>query len=172
MYLRTVSRAVARSGPSVTSRMACLNARPRPSALRQQQTRFVSEHAIANPTLAGIEKRWEEMPPQEQAELYMQLRDRMKVDWHEMTLQEKKAGTNTSLQFGWSSYTDSTFASFSLLDLLWRPWTSCERSPWRRLEDGGQSFSGRGSCIGHLRHHAFVRQRASTDNDQGMARGQ
>ena len=33
------------------------------------------------------------MPPQEQAELWMQLRDRMKVDWNEMTLQEKKAGT-------------------------------------------------------------------------------
>ncbi|EXJ93703.1 cytochrome c oxidase subunit 4 [Capronia coronata CBS 617.96] len=48
-------------------------------------------HAISNPTLAGIEKRWEAMPPQEQAELWMQLRDRMKVDWHEMTLQEKKA---------------------------------------------------------------------------------
>jgi len=31
------------------------------------------------------------MPPQEQAELWMQLRDRMKVDWHEMTLLEKKA---------------------------------------------------------------------------------
>lgn len=47
-------------------------------------------HAISNPTLAGIEKRWEKMPPQEQAVLWMQLRDRMKVDWHEMTLQEKK----------------------------------------------------------------------------------
>lgn len=57
-----------------------------------QQTRLASsEHAIANPTLAGIEKRWEGMPPQEQADLFMQLRDRMKVDWHEMTLQEKKA---------------------------------------------------------------------------------
>jgi cytochrome c oxidase subunit 4 len=56
-----------------------------------QQTRSASEHAIANPTLAGIEKRWEGMPPQEQADLFMQLRDRMKVDWHEMTLQEKKA---------------------------------------------------------------------------------
>jgi hypothetical protein len=32
------------------------------------------------------------MPPQEQAELWMQLRDRMKVDWNELTLQEKKAG--------------------------------------------------------------------------------
>lgn len=35
------------------------------------------------------------MPPQEQADLWMQLRDRMKVDWNEMTLQEKKAGTWT-----------------------------------------------------------------------------
>ena len=32
------------------------------------------------------------MPPQEQAELWMALRDRMKIDWNEMTLQEKKAG--------------------------------------------------------------------------------
>lgn len=59
---------------------------------QQQQTRAASEHAIANPTLAGIEKRWEGMPPQEQADLWMQLRDRMKVDWHQMTVQEKKAG--------------------------------------------------------------------------------
>jgi cytochrome c oxidase subunit 4 len=49
-------------------------------------------HAISNPTLANIEKRWEDMPPQEQADLWMSLRDRMKVDWKEMTLQEKKAG--------------------------------------------------------------------------------
>ncbi|KAJ9622404.1 Cytochrome c oxidase subunit 5B, mitochondrial [Taxawa tesnikishii (nom. ined.)] len=48
-------------------------------------------HAISNPTLANIEKRWEQMPPQEQADLWMALRDRMKVDWHELTLQEKKA---------------------------------------------------------------------------------
>jgi cytochrome c oxidase subunit 4 len=62
-------------------------------SVSHRQCRFASsEHAIANPTLAGIEKRWEGMPPQEQAELWMQLRDRMKVDWHDMTLQEKKAG--------------------------------------------------------------------------------
>ncbi|KAJ9665366.1 Cytochrome c oxidase subunit 5B, mitochondrial [Coniosporium apollinis] len=48
-------------------------------------------HAISNPTLADIEKRWEAMPPQEQADLWMALRDRMKVDWKELTLQEKKA---------------------------------------------------------------------------------
>ena len=35
------------------------------------------------------------MPPQEQADLWMALRDRMKVDWNEMTLQEKKAGMST-----------------------------------------------------------------------------
>lgn len=33
------------------------------------------------------------MPPQEQAELWMALRDRMKVDWNQLTSQEKKAGT-------------------------------------------------------------------------------
>jgi len=61
-----------------------------------QQTR--QAHAISNPTLANIEKRWEAMPPQEQADLWMALRDRMKVDWHELTTQEKRAGT-------WKTYT-------------------------------------------------------------------
>jgi cytochrome c oxidase subunit 4 len=61
-----------------------------PTSSTHPQSR--SAHAISNPTLAGIEKRWQGMPPQEQAVLWMQLRDRMKVDWHEMTLQEKKAG--------------------------------------------------------------------------------
>ncbi|KAL8903626.1 MAG: hypothetical protein Q9207_003801 [Kuettlingeria erythrocarpa] len=58
---------------------------------RREQRRHAGIHAISNPTLAGIEKRWEGMPPQEQADLWMALRDRMKTDWHEMTLQEKKA---------------------------------------------------------------------------------
>ncbi|KAG0648159.1 Cytochrome c oxidase polypeptide V [Hyphodiscus hymeniophilus] len=49
-------------------------------------------HAISNPTLANIEKRWEGMPPQEQADLWMALRDRMKANWAELTVQEKKAG--------------------------------------------------------------------------------
>ena len=48
-------------------------------------------HAVSNPTLANIEKRWENMPPQEQAELWMALRDRMTVNWHDMTMQEKRA---------------------------------------------------------------------------------
>lgn len=67
------------------------------SAARRPQTfqQIRCAHAISNPTLANIEKRWEAMPPQEQAELWMALRDRMKVDWNELTLQEKKAGTYT-----------------------------------------------------------------------------
>ena len=64
---------------------------PSPARLPYQQTR--QEHAISNPTLANIEKRWTEMPPQEQAELWMALRDRMTVDWHQMTMQEKRACT-------------------------------------------------------------------------------
>jgi cytochrome c oxidase subunit 4 len=74
---------------------------------QQQQTR--KAHAISNPTLANIEKRWEGMPPQEQADLWMALRDRMKVDWNEMTLQEKKAGKFTqpcssmAAVWGWRS---------------------------------------------------------------------
>lgn len=84
MFLRSIARAAPRSPAAIRAGpMASLNA---------MQTRAASEHAIANPTLASIEKRWEAMPPQEQAELWMQLRDRMKVDWHQMTLQEKKAG--------------------------------------------------------------------------------
>ncbi|OLN80958.1 Cytochrome c oxidase polypeptide 5, mitochondrial [Colletotrichum chlorophyti] len=53
--------------------------------------RAATTHAISNPTLANIEKRWEGMPPQEQAELWMALKDRMKGPWSELTLQEKKA---------------------------------------------------------------------------------
>ncbi|CRG83043.1 cytochrome c oxidase subunit IV [Talaromyces islandicus] len=86
MSLRYTSQAIrsAAARSSVAPRFAA-------PAAAAQQTRLSSGHAIANPTLAGIEKRWEDMPPQEQADLWMQLRDRMKVNWHEMTLQEKKA---------------------------------------------------------------------------------
>ncbi|KAG5288073.1 cytochrome c oxidase subunit V [Histoplasma ohiense] len=98
----TTARAYRQSPPSSSPQTigACLYAYRRSSnctiANKSQQTRSMATaaaagHAIANPTLAGIEKRWEAMPPQEQAELWMQLRDRMKVDWREMTLQEKKA---------------------------------------------------------------------------------
>jgi len=61
-----------------------------PALCTAQQNRYAS-HAISNPTLANIETRWEAMPPQEQADLWMALRDRMKVDWHDLTPHEKKA---------------------------------------------------------------------------------
>jgi len=92
MFLRSVARAVPRTP-------AAIRAGP-VAALKPLQARFASEHAISNPTLAGIEKRWEGMPPQEQADLWMQLRDRMKTDWHQMTLHEKKAGMYCLLDHG------------------------------------------------------------------------
>jgi cytochrome c oxidase subunit 4 len=66
-----------------------------PSATASVQSRGNSSYAISNVTLADIEKRWEGMPPAEQAELWMQLRDRMKGSWSELTAQEKKACTFT-----------------------------------------------------------------------------
>lgn len=71
-------------------RTSLLRAAPRATLVRSVQQR--QAHAISNPTLANIEKRWEGMPPQEQADLWMALRDRMKANWAELTLQEKKAG--------------------------------------------------------------------------------
>lgn len=62
-------------------------------------------HAISNPTLANIEKRWEAMPPQEQADLWMALRDRMKTNWAELTVQEKKAGLFSLLFLPSRTYT-------------------------------------------------------------------
>lgn len=80
--LRAARGVVPSASPQVFSRVA--------APLACQQSR--SAHAISNPELANIEKRWDEMPPQEQAELWMNLRDRMKAPWTELTLQEKKAG--------------------------------------------------------------------------------
>lgn len=81
------SRSSAAVMPSVATRTALPRACPAVCQLQQAR----QAHAISNPTLANIEKRWEDMPPQEQADLWMSLRDRMKVDWKEMTMQEKKA---------------------------------------------------------------------------------
>ena len=97
-------RSLPRAGPSSLYLRPHLRTNPRTSKVpkpvctaiaqqQQQQSRQASsQHAISNPTLAGIEKRWELMQPQEQADLWMALRDRMKTDWHELTMQEKKAG--------------------------------------------------------------------------------
>jgi cytochrome c oxidase subunit 4 len=76
--------------PATATRQAIRVHQAAPIVCSQTQVR--QAHAISNPTLANIEKRWEDMPPQEQADLWMSLRDRMKADWKELTLQEKKAG--------------------------------------------------------------------------------
>ncbi|KAF2640896.1 COX4-domain-containing protein [Massarina eburnea CBS 473.64] len=73
---------------SSATRQAIRAPRVAPAACLQQTRQA---HAISNPTLSNIEKRWEDMPPQEQADLWMMLRDRMKTDWKQLTLQEKKA---------------------------------------------------------------------------------
>ncbi|KAK3386987.1 cytochrome c oxidase subunit IV-domain-containing protein [Podospora didyma] len=66
-------------------------ARPAPSTPVVALGCRAASTAISNPTLANIEKRWEGMPMQEQADLWMALRDRMKESWTELTVQEKKA---------------------------------------------------------------------------------
>lgn len=83
--------------------------------LRHQQTRAASAHAISNPTLAQIEKRWDGMPPEEQADLWMALRDRMKNDWHELTLQERKAGMCTTRSRSWQHQTHLQFTYHTVL---------------------------------------------------------
>ncbi|KAH8897853.1 COX4-domain-containing protein [Thozetella sp. PMI_491] len=76
------------STASLLRSAALVRAAARPASMA---TRAASTHAISNPTLSNIEKRWEGMPLQEQAELWMALRDRMKENWAELTVQEKKA---------------------------------------------------------------------------------
>ena len=99
--------AVLRAASSAAPTTRQLLARRTVPAVLCQQTR--QAHAISNPTLADIEKRWESLPPQEQADLWMALRDRMKVDWHDLTMQEKKAGTcchTTSVGLSWDTIYD------------------------------------------------------------------
>jgi cytochrome c oxidase subunit 4 len=80
-----------------TQTLTLLRSAARPAATTMFVVRrAATTHAISNPTLANIEKRWEGMPLQEQAELWMSLRDRMKAPWQELTLQEKKAGAYTT----------------------------------------------------------------------------
>ncbi|KAH9898670.1 cytochrome c oxidase subunit IV [Xylariomycetidae sp. FL2044] len=74
-----------------TPATSILRAGVRASSLRTFVPRAAASTAISNPTLANIEKRWEGMPSTEQAELWMALRDRMKENWAELTVQEKKA---------------------------------------------------------------------------------
>jgi len=82
-----VPRATSLSSKVVFSRAATTTA----TAGSGEVASSSSGHPLSNPTLADIEKRWEAMPPTDQAELWMKLRDRMKASWSELTVQEKKA---------------------------------------------------------------------------------
>ncbi|KID80559.1 Cytochrome c oxidase subunit 5 [Metarhizium brunneum] len=101
-------------------------------------SRASSTHAISNPTLKNIEKRWEGMPLQEQADLWMALRDRMKGNWNELTLQEKKAaywiafgphgpravdppGTNARVAWGIAVGLAASFAIFAAIRSFAKP---------------------------------------------------
>jgi Cytochrome c oxidase subunit IV len=163
------------------------------TSTQQQQSR--SAHAISNPTLAGIEKRWEGMPPQDQAALWMQLRDRMKVDWHEMTLQEKKAGTYIwstrdlplqSILSAWVIRTHATYASsaafscfpclhvcflHSMVDCLW-PTRPPRRNTPRRMVPRLRLHRGRRRCLGRsILDYPLLRKTAAKDYDKGVAGG-
>ncbi|OAQ71137.1 cytochrome c oxidase polypeptide V precursor [Pochonia chlamydosporia 170] len=101
-------------------------------------SRAVSSQALSNPTLKNIEKRWEGMPLQEQADLWMALRDRMKGNWSELTLQEKKAaywiafgphgpravdppGTNARVAWGVAVGLAASFAIFAAIRSVAKP---------------------------------------------------
>merc|ERR1712169_33229 len=87
---RTISHKMLRT--PATSMLRNSLVRSAPAARRAESTVAASaSHAISKPTLANIEKRWEDMPLQEQADLWMALRDRMKGNWKELTVQEQKA---------------------------------------------------------------------------------
>jgi cytochrome c oxidase subunit 4 len=110
-YLSTILTML-RSSILRTARPATQLAAARLFVVAPSQTR--SAHAVSNPTLANIEKRWESMPPQEQADLWMALRDRMKSNWNEMTMQEKKAGKLPSANTSYEE-NDNGRASWNLL---------------------------------------------------------
>ncbi|KAK3644214.1 Cytochrome c oxidase subunit 5B, mitochondrial [Elasticomyces elasticus] len=121
------STALLRQLPTSTTRLS-----PRllsPAVVGQvnvQQSR--KAHAISNPTLANIEKRWEGMPPQEQADLWMALRDRMKEDWTALTVQEKKAGM-------------FNHSKFTRISVLWCPESAGEKLLWQRHATAPTSYS-------------------------------
>jgi hypothetical protein len=71
------------------------------------------------------------MPPQEQADLWMALRDRMKAPWTELTIQEKKAGMSAT-------------ASYTMFDL---------HTPYRELQECAQYCSFRRAQLHAILQH-------------------
>jgi len=90
--LRTgITSSLFRACPSTSRAIVSRAIFSAPRYLSKRNASTAPTHAVSAPMLADIEKRWERMPPQEQAELWMALRDRMKGSWADLTLQEKKA---------------------------------------------------------------------------------
>src|SRR4051794_22619861 len=106
-------------------------ARPSTSALG---CRAATTHAISNPTLANIEKRWEALPEQEQADLWMALRDRMKENWADLTVQEKKAGEWITAPCVLDSLEAATTDSSSFLSSKGVS-SECQQLIWNVLSD-------------------------------------
>ena len=69
------------------------------------------------------------MPPQEQAELWMALRDRMTVDWKELTTQEKKACEYSFLKYPQTREIPESllFYNRSKINIAWSGRASVER---------------------------------------------
>jgi cytochrome c oxidase subunit 4 len=80
--------------PRMAVRAASIAAAPPVDLASSSSSSSTPNRPLSNPTLANIEKRWEGMPLQEQADLWMALRDRMQGNWTELTVQEKKAGAS------------------------------------------------------------------------------
>jgi cytochrome c oxidase subunit 4 len=119
---------------------------------RAVATRAASTHAISNPTLANIEKRWEGMPLQEQADLWMALRDRMKGSWGELTVQEQKAaywiafgphgpramdppGTNARIAWGVAVGLGVSFGLFGIIRLFANPAPHTMNREWQEASN-------------------------------------
>ncbi|KAL6866328.1 Cytochrome c oxidase subunit 5B, mitochondrial [Amphichorda felina] len=114
--------------------------------------RAESTHAISNPTLSNIEKRWEGMPLQEQADLWMSLRDRMKGNWKELTVQEQKAaywiafgphgpraadppGTNAKVFWGTVAGVAVSFGIFGVIRLFAKPAPHTMNKEWQEASN-------------------------------------
>jgi Cytochrome c oxidase subunit IV len=182
-------------------RTSLLRTAPRASIVRSlpavQQQR--QAHAISSPTLANIEKRWEGMPPQEQADLWMALRDRMKANWGELTVQEKKAGLcfvfpiflipssflpscrsiplHSCRDEGWAPKrvkeddSELMLEENSILHRLRRPRPACPPPTRRRLEGGRLHSARRRGFLRDVRRHTHGCEGIPRDHEQGVSRG-
>ena len=65
----------------------------RPSSLPLMRTfnHIRLSHSLSNATIADLNKRWESLPTTDQEEIISQLNERQKLNWKELTPEEKKA---------------------------------------------------------------------------------